>query len=162
MLVLLGPNLAWPEMSSSVSFHIVSPVKMVDYLVSWLFFASTCCHHWPTLTGKCEYLKTTSSPNAFFFLRNIYSTNPALTCSSFSSSCILWLSSLNSRQRFLSSVVSSWTQVWDWANMDSCACSLTHSTKTRACQKLSINEGIRMTGNYKMLIHLLNQRCLLF
>lgn len=162
MLVLLGPNLAWPEMSSSVSFHIVSPVKMADYGVMIIL----CINLLSSLTNpnwEMWIFENYIIPKCFFFLlRNIYSTNPALTCSSFSSSCILWLSSLNSRQRFLSSVVSSWTQVWDWANMDSCACSLTHSTKTRACQKLSINEGIRMTGNYKMLIHLLNQRCLLF
>lgn len=58
-----------------------------------------------------------------------YWSTLSLTWSSFSSSCILWLRSLNSKQRFLSSVVSSWTQVWDWANIDSCACSLMHRNK---------------------------------
>lgn len=53
-----------------------------------------------------------------------------LTWRSLSSFCILSPNSLSSRQRFLSSEVSSWTQVWDWTNKDSWACSLTHSRKT--------------------------------
>lgn len=50
-----------------------------------------------------------------------------LTCTSFSSFCILWLRSFSSRQRFLSSEVSSWTYFWDWASMDSWVWSLTQS-----------------------------------